>query len=263
MPALVTLAALVLCLILSGRPASTAHASEASAATDANLVTALDVSDSIMRHEEWIEFDGIARAVVHPAFLNAVLAGRHRRIGFAVYTWSSHGKLRVVVPWTVIGSADDAERVTRLLWGAPRIDRSEHYGFSRNPRRRPPPGFQTDISAAIRFGSAMIESAPKGAERAVINVCGNGVDNVGEGPERARDRALASGVTINGLVVGDKPEVVAYYRSRVVGGTGSFVLEVKEPAGFADAMVTKLLMDLVAVRGDNAPVWAFAGSIGT
>lgn len=262
MPTLVTFVALILGLVIAACPAPTAHASEASAATDANLVTALDVSDSIMRHEEWIEFDGIARAVVHPAFLHAVLAGRHRRIGFAVYTWSSRGKRQVIVPWTVIGSADDAERVARLLRSVPRIDRS-HYGDDHNPRLRPPPGSLTDISAAIRFGSAMIESAPKGAERAVINVCGNGVDNVGEGPERARDRALASGVTINGVVVGDKPEVGAYYRSRVVGGAGSFVLEVKEPAGFADAMVTKFLMDLVAVRGDNAPLWAFAGPIGT
>ena len=52
MPTLVTSVALILGLVIAACPAPTAHASEASAATDANLVTALDVSDSIMRHEE-------------------------------------------------------------------------------------------------------------------------------------------------------------------------------------------------------------------
>ena len=107
MPVSMTLAAFVLGFFLVRPPV--ADAFETSVTADANLITALDVSDSIMRHEEWIEFDGIARAVVHPDFLAAVLAGRHGRIGFAVYTWSSGGSYRVVVPWTVIGSIEDVK----------------------------------------------------------------------------------------------------------------------------------------------------------
>jgi len=38
-------------------------AARAEHAVDANLVTALDASDSMMRHEEWVFLDGMARAV--------------------------------------------------------------------------------------------------------------------------------------------------------------------------------------------------------
>jgi hypothetical protein len=222
-------------------------------ATDANLVTALDVSDSITRHDEWIEFDGIARAVVDPRFLKPVLSGQHGRIGFAVYAWSSHGSLRIVVPWTLIASVEDAERVAGLLRSTARIDRS-HYGGddSRGSHERQVPSFETDIAMALGFGLDLMASAPQPTERAVINVCGNGIDNVSGDPTEARDLALASGLTINGLVLGSKPHVAAYYRAHVTGGMGSFVMEVERPAAFADAMVAKFLRDLVAFRDDAA-----------
>jgi Ca-activated chloride channel family protein len=220
-------------------------------ATDANLVTGLDVSDSIMRHHEWIEFDGVARAIVHPRFLEAVFSGHHGRIGFAVYVWSSHDNFRVIVPWTLIASVEDAERVAAVLEGTARIDRSHYAGddFS-GANERQVPSFRTDIAMAIGFGFELIASAPQPTERAVINVCGNGIDNVSGNPRRARDLALASGVTINGLVLGYEPDVAAYYRAHVTGGMGSFVMEVRDPAAVADAMVTKFLRDLVAVRND-------------
>ncbi|RWP67321.1 MAG: DUF1194 domain-containing protein [Mesorhizobium sp.] len=60
--------------------------------TDANVVTAIDVSDSIGRYEEWLQQTGLVRALVHPDFLRAATAGPRRRIGFAVFTWSSDGK---------------------------------------------------------------------------------------------------------------------------------------------------------------------------
>jgi hypothetical protein len=44
--------------------------------TDANLATAQDVSDSIMRHEEWLEFEGLAKAVTSAALLDAIASGR-------------------------------------------------------------------------------------------------------------------------------------------------------------------------------------------
>lgn len=221
-------------------------------ATDANLATALDVSDSIMRHDEWIEFDGVARAVVHPRFLEAVLSGHHGRIGFAIYAWSSHGNIRVIVPWTLIASVEDAQRVAGVLRDTARIDRS-NYAADDSPGadEGQVPSFQTDIAMAIGFGLDLIASAPQPTERAVINVCGNGIDNVSGDPREARELALASGVTINGLVLGHKPDVAAYYRAHVTGGIGSFVVEVRDPAAVADAMVTKFLRDLLALRNDS------------
>ena len=251
------LAAIV--FVVSSWPAPLASNVGDRVTTDANLVTALDVSDSIMRHDEWLEFDGMARAVVDSRFLEVVFSGRHGRVGFAVYVWSSHGNLRVVVPWTLIASVEDAERVAGLLRDAPRIDRS-HYGGgdgARDDDARWVPSFDTDISTAIRFGLDLLASAPRPTQRAVINICGNGIDNVGGNPREARDLAMASGVTVNGLVLGDRTDVAAYYRDHVTGGAGSFVMQVRRPAAVAEAMVTKLLRDLVAVR--DAP-WPALGT---
>jgi hypothetical protein len=38
----------------------------------------------------------------------------------------------------------------------------------------------------------------------------------------------------------------------VIGGAGSFVVEVREPADLAEAMLRKLLLDLLAVRRGGA-----------
>ena len=229
-------------------------AARAEHAVDANLVTALDVSDSIMRHEEWIEFDGMLRAISHPDFLVAVQAGVHRRVGFAAFTWSSHGDLRVVVPWTVIGSAADVERVTRALAKMPRQGALAFGGgqdWSETPPRR---DGKTDISQALRHGLDLLAAAPHKAERPVLNILGDGVDNVGEGPDRVRSLALGAGVTVNGLVIGKQPGLAAYYRQRVAAGPDSFVIEAHKPADVADAMLRKFLLDLLSsnTRGERA-----------
>jgi hypothetical protein len=125
---------------------------DAQVRTDANLITALDVSDFMMRHEERLEFEGLARAIVHPAVLDAIAGGRHGRIGFAVFTWSSGAHFEVLVPWTLIASLDDARRIAAhparlhnrsLLLGA----RAQRFG-----RARPGARFADRISRTIDFG---------------------------------------------------------------------------------------------------------------
>ena len=222
--------------------------------TDANLATALDVSDSIMRHEEWLEFEGLAKAVTSAALLDAIAGGRHGRIGFAVFAWSSGGRFELFVPWTLIASVADAERVATMLRGAPRIDRS---GWARHGGRREVPSLgrdlRTDISATIDFAIELALLAPFSSMRGIINVCANGKDNVGADPRRARDRAVATGMTVNGLVLGRIDGLAGYFREHVQGGAGSFVIEVTKPEALAQAMIEKLLRDLVAARSPPAP----------
>ena len=221
---------------------------DAQVRTDANLITALDVSDSMMRHDERLEFEGLARAIVHPAVLDAIAGGRHGRIGFAVFTWSSGAHFEVLVPWTLIASVDDARRVAATLRGFT-IDRSswerERNGSGARGRA---PDLRTDISGTIDFGAALARTAPHPARRVVINVLANGTDNVAEDPRSARDRAVADGMVVNGLVIGARPSLADYFGTHIRGGAGSFVLEVSDPAALVDAMVDKLLRDLLAVH---------------
>jgi hypothetical protein len=170
----------LLALAVAGAVALSPNAARADHAVDVNVVTALDASDSMMRHEEWIEFDGLARAVSDTAFLAAIQAGVHHRIGFAAFTWSNHGDLRVVVPWTVLGSPADAERIAGRLRKVPRYD--DRAADMRQGDAGGSPDRLTDLSAALRFGLDLLEAAPHHARRLVLNVSGNGVDNSGEDP---------------------------------------------------------------------------------
>jgi Ca-activated chloride channel homolog len=222
-------------------------ASEPRVAVDANLVTALDTSASVGRYEEWLEREGVARAVVHPGFLEAVRSGYHRRIGFAVFTWSSHGHTKILVPWTTIATPEDATRVSQhllsinLIEEGQLLDRdlpTDHYEASRSQ-------LQTDIALAIRSASALLNSAPSRSPRSVINIVGNGPSNSGMEPAKARDAALDAGQIVNGLVVGyGLASDVEYYRTHVVGGPGSFVMQVSNPQEMMEAFLAKFRLDI-------------------
>jgi Protein of unknown function (DUF1194) len=229
-----------------------AAAAEKTLATDANLVTALDVSDSIMRHDEWLQFQGLAKALTHPSFLHAVTSGRHRRVGFAVFAWSSDGAFAVIVPWKVVGSRSDAVQVAAMLESWPRVSR---WGWPRTDTRPnaglPEPDRRTDLSAAIDYAAALAHECPFEGYM-VVNVAANGIDNVGAGPSMARDRAVAAGLVVNGLVIDGKKGVADHFRANVQGGPGSFVIDVFEPADMVRAMLNKLLRDLISAAANQS-----------
>ena len=228
-------------------------------ATDANVVTAIDVSDSIGRYEEWLQQTGLVRALVHRDFLRAATAGPQRRIGFAVFTWSSDGKFDLLVPWTVIGSDEDAARVSQALASVTLIDRT-HYGGGDMEQDRDRdnddvvmPDRLTDVSGAIDFASLLLRSSPHATSRAVMNICANGIDNFEGGTESSREAALAQGFTINGLVLGQNAELAQYFRSSVIGGSGAFVMEMTSPDDAGEFMMRKLVRDLLAAPASSSP----------
>jgi hypothetical protein len=100
-------------------------ATEARVEVDANLVTALDISHSVGRYEEWVEREGLAQAVTHPRFIEAVRTGFHGQIGFAILIWSSHGHMKTLVPWTTIATPEDAMRVSQRLRSIHLIEESQ------------------------------------------------------------------------------------------------------------------------------------------
>jgi hypothetical protein len=231
-----------------------AHDHGMTLSTDVNVLTALDVSDSIGKPDAALQFEGVAEAILASEFLDRVDAGQHGRIGFAVYTWAAGRNLRVVVPWTLIGSADDAGRVAAELRRAAGVECAS----VTRPKVDDGPAlvwyeFRTDISAAIDHGRTLLAAAPYEAGRAVLNLCANGEDNVGTGPSRARDHAVASGLTVNALALGEHAELGPYLRATVQGGPASFVLEAKAYADFTEAMLRKFLMDLIAEQAVAGP----------
>jgi len=96
--------------------------------------------------------------------------------------------------------------------------------------------------------------APWDAARRVIDVSGDGPNNEGPPAEEARDRAVAAGITINGLaiegdsdvtlVLGAGATLTEYYRDAVIGGPGAFVVTAENIRAFAEAIRRKLIQEI-------------------
>jgi hypothetical protein len=209
-------------------------------ATDANIVTGLDISYSVEPGDLRLEIEGMARAIRSPEVLAAIQGGRYGRIGFAVFAWH-HNRFPTVVRWAVIASEADALAVAheieaRLLVNVETEARANEKFYI---------GRLTNLSQAIDHAAAMILTAPYASDRAVVNIIGNGEDNVGEDAGPARDRVIALGGTVNGVVLGNDPLVLDYYRQEVIGGPGAFVIQTGGAATLVEALKRKFLADIV------------------
>lgn len=92
--------------------------------------------------------------------------------------------------------------------------------------------------------------------RKVIDISGDGPNNVGGNVALARGRAFARGITINGLpILSGNPgghltlaDLDVYYRDCLIGGPGAFVVVPQEFDSFAEAILRKLIMDIAPMN---------------
>ena len=224
--------------------AATALASHGAAAqrVDVALVLAVDISLSMDREEQRAQRDGYVEAVQHPAFHDAVRRGRHGRIALAYVEWGAPWDQRTTVDWTVIDSAASAAAFAGRLAAAPLTT-----------------GRGTSITRAIDYAIALFADAPP-AERRVIDISGDGPNNMGGPVLEARTRAMAAGVEINGLPLMLKaydpvfsvPDLDRYYETCVITGPAAFVLPVTDGRQFSGAIRQKLILEL-AQAGPQFP----------
>jgi Protein of unknown function (DUF1194) len=211
------LAMLVVCGALGC--AHAAAADDGEFLTDANIITGLDASSSMDAQETMVQVDGMAKAIRAPEIIAAIRNGRHGRIGFAVFLWA-YGDFPELVSWRVIGSPQDAEAASNEI-------SSRIRSILDDPAQSV--GSMTDLSSALEHAAEMLQSSPYASKRAIVNIVGDGEDNVGEDSRRIRDALVARGVTINGVVVSGDQTVLEYYRQAVVGGPTGFVLTADKP----------------------------------
>jgi Protein of unknown function (DUF1194) len=107
----------------------------------------------------------------------------------------------------------------------------------------------TSISRAIGFASILLEDDRITAPRHIIDVSGDGANNVGPPLTRERDAAVERGVTINGLPVmafggGALPFLDRYYADCVIGGPGAFVMVARDEAELAATIRRKLFIEV-------------------
>jgi hypothetical protein len=222
------------------RPPGRARAEEP---VDVALVLAVDVSRSIDEDEARLQREGYRAAVADPRVVEAVRGGMLGGIAIAYVEWAGIEYQRLVIPWTRIAGQRDAEAWAELLAQAPRASLS-----------------WTSISGGIDFSRRVLTECPYEATRRVIDVSGDGVNNSGPPAEQARDRAVAEGVTINGLpILNDRPTfgrpppvpLDQYFRESVIGGAGAFVIAAEDFESFGQAVRRKLIRE---VAGHGGPV---------
>jgi hypothetical protein len=207
---------------------------------DIQLALIADVSRSVDNDEFRLQREGFATALTDPRVLNAIRSGAVGAIGVTFIEWSGDDEQKVVVDWTVIRDGESGAVVADQIRAAPR-------SFTG----------RTSISAAIDFTVKRFEGSGLTSPRKVIDVSGDGTNNAGRDIVAARNDAVAKGFVINGLAIinlnpnfgfiahtqppGGLPN---YYRENVMGGPGSFVLQIDDFHSFADAMATKLLNEI-------------------
>lgn len=224
-----TALSLIFCL---GCDMPAATLAQADAGVDVELVLAVDVSRSMDQEEFVLQRAGYVAALRHPDFIRAVQAGMHGRIALSYFEWASTVREESIVPWQIIDGPDSAE------------------AFAARLESRPFGGFRgTSIAGALTFGASLFDVGGFEGMRRVIDVSGDGPNNIGGPVTEARDRAVNAGIVVNGLPILVRPsptfrELDRYYADCVIGGPGSFVLPIKSPEEFATAIRRKLILEV-------------------
>lgn len=215
-------------------------AAAADTEVDLSLVLAVDISRSMDYDEQLIQRQGYADAFQHPEVLEAIKTGVLGRVAVTYVEWSGPVLQRVIVPWMVIDGPATARLFADKLGEDPLI---RWQG--------------TSISGALIFAAGLFRNNGYSALRQVIDISGDGPNNMGGPVEPARDAVLRQGITINGLPImlerKDDPfaafsidNLDAYYQSCVIGGAGAFTVAVTAASELADAIRRKMVLEIAA-----------------
>ena len=114
----------------------------------------------------------------------------------------------------------------------------------------------TSISAALDFSGGLFDTSGVKGIRRVIDISGDGPNNAGRPVTPARDELVAKGIVINGLPIMlklasgyfDIADLDRYYADCVIGGTGAFMIPIKERREFQTATRRKLLLEISSLE---------------
>ena len=195
---------------------------------------------------------GLCGGISDPQVLHAIDSGPHQKIAICFIDWSGPFEQKLVIDWSIIDGPAAAARFADRIVEAPR----SFYN-------------STSIGFAIDFAAVQIARAPFEAERHAIDVSGDGTNNSGRDVRFFRDRAVAQGIIVNGIVIltdiqfsqyplhtNPPGGIEKYYRDTVIGGPGSFVMVAEDYNSFGRAMVKKLIAEIASgsAQRPSAPV---------
>ncbi len=190
------------------------------------LALVIDVSGSVNATEYNLQRQGyvnaFTNATVQANILSFAPAGG---IAVAVYQFASDATTSI--SWTQIDDAGDLAAFIASLGGMARSGSGTV-------------GSQTDISDGMAIARTGISANAYEGARLVMDVSGDGEDNVGgvAGVIAERNAAAAAGIIINGLPIGPA-SLATYYTNNVITATG-FVEAASGFQDFNDAVIRKI-----------------------
>jgi hypothetical protein len=207
---------------------------------DLELVLAVDVSGSMDDDEQVLQRNGYVEAIRSAEVMDAIRAGLTGRIALTYVEWAGPSAQRVVVPWQVVDGPGAAEQFAARLIAAP-------LGTMRG----------TSISGGLMMSAMLFEGNGFEGYRRVIDVSGDGPNNMGAPVIPTRNQVLALGIVINGLPITLKPGggygsihgLDTYYANCVIGGPGSFLVPVTDRSQLVDAIRRKLVLEIADLGG--------------
>ncbi len=190
------------------------------------LVLAIDISGSVDTQEYRIQMDGLAAALNDPTVQDALLDSKAQ---IAVLHWTGASRQVLISEWRQMNLRSDVEEISQIVSEAPREYRH----------------FSTAIGDALIVSADLLGQVGVACERKVIDVSGDGPSNEGADVSAVRDSLVRGGVQINGLAIETTDDTLTdYYRNKVIGGPGAFVLTAKTFEDYPRAIRRKLLREI-------------------
>ena len=134
-----------------------------------SLRRAVDVSGSMDEEEHILQRQGFVAAFRHPEVINTIMSGFIGRIAVTYVEWAGPVSQVVTVPWRIVDGKDSAGAFADILADEP-------IAFIRG----------TSISGGIEFAAGLFADNGIEGTRRVIDVSGDGANNMGEPVEAAR-----------------------------------------------------------------------------
>jgi Protein of unknown function (DUF1194) len=207
---------------------------------DLELVLAVDISYSMDEDELRLQRDGYVSAITSKQVIDAIKEGIYGRIAVAYVEWAGAEQQTLLIDWQVIDGPEAAQ------------DFADKLVESTTSR-----AYRTSISAALDFSSRLFAENSYDGTRRVIDISGDGPNNQGNVVTYIRDLVVGMGININGLPLAlkvpnsgsvDIQNLEDYYRECVIGGPGAFVIPVAGKEMFAEAIRTKLVLEISAIE---------------
>ena len=151
---------------------------------DTELVIGVDVSNSMDPEEQALQREGYILGITSPEFLTALRGSIHGKVAVTYFEWAGLYDQKIVVPWRVIDGPATAAAFAKEIGDA---------AYRRAPR--------TSIFGALQFAKPLFDASGYNGVRRVIDISGDGNNNMGPPVTIMRDQVLAEGITINGLPI--------------------------------------------------------------